>query len=274
VPRHTHSNLNLFVYGPCTVLYRSICAKLCIAISCTAFVQFQLFHASAIRDFESIHQLSGLNDIDPLLGGHLGTRFCLSQLTKEIFRAPKRTGAADTQSSAVQYPLKAQYHATCATIVSYFINFFILLRRCRFLVPNASLITIIPFAHLALPAPALPRQLPPKDENLQCVHVSWEQIVILILVNYKTYAMTVKAKPGEKPVSAARYNIAAVLLPFTGAMRGLIAVFDALILEKWFETGGAYPSISMVSRCPRGTEEAMDVGLAVKSPRTTNRKAS
>lgn len=145
------------------------------------------------------------------------------------FRTQKRTWAANTQLSAARcqrIALNVQDRTASATVAPYFI------RALRLRISsNASLLAIVAFGCLALPAQALPIQPLPKDENLQCVHASWEQIVIFILVNYVTHAMTVKAEPGEKPISAAMYNIAAVLLPFTGAMRGLIAIFDAPILE-------------------------------------------
>jgi hypothetical protein len=49
-------------------------------------------------------------------------------------------------------------------------------------------------------------------------------MVIFILVNYVTHAMTVKPLPGEKSMSIALYQFIALLFPFTGAWRGLRAI--------------------------------------------------
>lgn len=62
------------------------------------------------------------------------------------------------------------------------------------------------------------------DDSPICSPVSWEQIVIFILVNYVTHAVTVKTYPGERKSETAMCIAAALLWPYSGAFKAFQAI--------------------------------------------------
>jgi hypothetical protein len=99
------------------------------------------------------------------------------------------------------------------------------LLRQRALFPyNAQIALAIIFFCFGLPAAALPITNVSSSQEL-CASVSWEQIVIFILVNYVTHAITVKSYPGEKKRETILWNIAALLWPYSGAFKGIMAIY-------------------------------------------------
>jgi hypothetical protein len=63
----------------------------------------------------------------------------------------------------------------------------------------------------------------PRDK-IECVAATWQDILIFMVINYVTHAMTVKSLPGEQTSAVAFYRFLALLFPFTGAWRGLRAI--------------------------------------------------
>ena len=63
-----------------------------------------------------------------------------------------------------------------------------------------------------------------RDDSPICSPVSWEQIVIFILVNYVTHAVTVKTYPGERKSETAMCIAAALLWPYSGAFKAFQAI--------------------------------------------------
>ena len=95
------------------------------------------------------------------------------------------------------------------------------------------------FAFLALPVRAIPIDVS-KSSSPTCLQATWEQIVVFILTNYVTHAMTVNSYAGEKANSAVFFSIVSLLLPFAGAMRGLGSIGSGAIFAK-----------DSLRRCPR-----------------------
>jgi hypothetical protein len=93
------------------------------------------------------------------------------------------------------------------------------------------MIFFITLGLFALPPQALPT-MATGDDRTPCVQATWENILAFILLNYVTHAMTVKSAPGAKATESAFYNIGALLLPFTGAYRGLDAIWRATIFRE------------------------------------------
>ena len=98
------------------------------------------------------------------------------------------------------------------------------------------------------------------DSNTQCVNATWEQIVLFILLNYVTHAMTVRSDPGETQLVTAFSAFAALLMPFSGVFRGARGL---LFAARWagnkLAMARSAQALCMVSRSeswsPRKNEE-------------------
>jgi hypothetical protein len=89
----------------------------------------------------------------------------------------------------------------------------------------------------ALQVQGVPISGPQEPRALECVEAQWYHILLFFLVNYALHAMTVTSVPGEKFHSALLYNLGALLLPLSGAVRGIDAIrrgalFGATQLEQ------------------------------------------
>lgn len=71
-----------------------------------------------------------------------------------------------------------------------------------------------------MPAQAMPTKLRLRT-TVDCVPATWQDVLLFILVNY------VNSLPGETGAASAIYNFVALLLPFTGAWRGIRAIKSA-----------------------------------------------
>jgi hypothetical protein len=69
-------------------------------------------------------------------------------------------------------------------------------------------------------AEALPTRFRPRAPN-ECVPTTWHDVLVFFLINYITHAMTVSSLPGETAVASIFYQIIALFLPFSGALRGI-----------------------------------------------------
>ena len=117
-----------------------------------------------------------------------------------------------------------------------------------------------------------------KSSDPVCVEATWAEIIVFILVNYVTHAMTVNSYPGEKPMSAVFFSIAALFLPFAGAMRGLGSIGSGAIFAgdslQQAARGGA---LCVVARSeewlPQGSEEVRGCTIEGAKPANGSPKA-
>jgi hypothetical protein len=56
---------------------------------------------------------------------------------------------------------------------------------------------------------------------IECPLTTWHDVLIFFLINYLTHAMTVKTLQGETATASIFYQIVALFLPFSGALRGI-----------------------------------------------------
>ena len=57
--------------------------------------------------------------------------------------------------------------------------------------------------------------------SIECLPTTWRDILVFFTINYITHAMTVNTIPGETPAASIFYQIVALFLPFSGALRGI-----------------------------------------------------
>ena len=93
-------------------------------------------------------------------------------------------------------------------------------RSCFFI------IVVVALGILPNPSLASAVQVRPRSTE-ECIPATWQDVFVFILVNYVTHAMTVSSLPGESVAASAFYNLVALLLPFTGAWRGIRAIKSA-----------------------------------------------
>lgn len=107
------------------------------------------------------------------------------------------------------------------------------LRSCRIGLPIVhkpvfvitALIVLETFAKTVQGSPVL---IQPRS-TVECIPATWQDVLIFVLVNYITHAMTVNSLPGESVAASVIYNLVALVFPFTGAWRGIRAVKSAAI---------------------------------------------
>jgi hypothetical protein len=85
--------------------------------------------------------------------------------------------------------------------------------------------------------------------TVECIPATWQDILLFVLVNYVTHAMTVNSLPGESVGASAIYNLVALVLPFTGAWRGIRAVKSAAVFgEDKLQQAARAGALCMVAR--------------------------
>lgn len=65
-----------------------------------------------------------------------------------------------------------------------------------------------------------------EQNELFCTPTTWRDILVLFLINYVAHAVTVKSRPGQKVASTVTDFVLALLLPYSGLMKALIALGD------------------------------------------------
>lgn len=98
---------------------------------------------------------------------------------------------------------------------------------------------------------------------------TWQDVFVFILVNYVTHAMTVNSLPGESVTASAFYNLVALLLPFTGAWRGIRAIKSAARFGKdQMQHAARAGALCVVARSMdwRPEREEKIYGCAVQGP--------
>ena len=111
-----------------------------------------------------------------------------------------------------------------------------------------------------------------------CFQATWDQIVVFILTNYVTHAMTVNSYAGEKANSAVFFSIAALLLPFAGAMRGLGSIGSGAIFARdCLQRCARAEGLCVVARSkdwlPQGQDEVHGCTIEGVKPANGNFKA-
>jgi len=134
----------------------------------------------------------------------------------------------------------------------------------------------IAFVYLVLPANAIPIGL--RSTNPLCVEATWEDIVVFILINYVTHAMTVSSNAGEEPTSALFFSIAALVLPFAGAMRGISSISSGSIFGRDpLQRAARADALCIVARSidwhPQGKEEVHGCSVIGAKPSAESPKA-
>jgi hypothetical protein len=64
----------------------------------------------------------------------------------------------------------------------------------------------------------------PHRSELICTSATWQLIIEFFLLNYVSHAVTVKSMPGRPMANKVLSIVAALLLPFSGVLRGCMAI--------------------------------------------------
>ena len=79
----------------------------------------------------------------------------------------------------------------------------------------------------AFPVPILARSPP-----VYCGAASWQSIVFFYILNYGAHAVTIKSFPGDRTWKSIAWMIAALLVPFSGILRGCISISRGKVLHE------------------------------------------
>lgn len=153
-------------------------------------------------------------------------------------------------------PLYPAFHSLPLLFAAAFGSLLLTRQRPLFQYPPRLLSTII-MLYSALHTAALPIANHPKRNNESlCVSPSWEQIVIFILVNYVTHAVTIKTYPGERKSEMAICIAAALLWPYTGAFKGFRAIWTgARFAGDPLQMALRAEALCVVARNPKDAED-------------------
>ena len=84
------------------------------------------------------------------------------------------------------------------------------------------LIIAVMFGGMTTTVKALPAMI--QSRGLVCVPAAWSDVVSFFLVNYVAHAASIKPRAGEGTSSVMLTTFTALLFPFSGAMRGFVAL--------------------------------------------------
>jgi len=145
-------------------------------------------------------------------------------------------------------------------------------------IPWQTPLVVLIFTILSLPVRAIPVITSRVTDGPSCTAATWEEIVVFILINYVTHAVTVNTDPGEESTLALFFHIAALLLPFTGAVRGMRSIISAAILaDDPLQCAERASALCIVTRSqdwhPQGTEEVSGCEIVRPDAKSTNPKA-
>ena len=71
---------------------------------------------------------------------------------------------------------------------------------------------------------AFPIAIRPRSLPVYCGKASWQTIVFFYILNYGTHAMTIKSFPGDRTWKYIAWMVAALLVPFSGILRGCFSI--------------------------------------------------
>ena len=96
--------------------------------------------------------------------------------------------------------------------------------------------------------------------DLLCTPTRWMDVVLFFLANHVAHAVTTKSLPGEPALSTLRAQVAALMFPLAGIMRGIRAISQRAILSATpLETAAKAGALCIVIRTSEWLPQRGDV---------------
>ena len=98
------------------------------------------------------------------------------------------------------------------------------------------------------------------NPSLLCTPTRWTDVAVFFLANYVAHALTTRSLPGEPALGILRAQVAALMFPHAGIMRGIKAIRQRAILSATpLETAAKAGALCVVIRTPEWLPQRGDV---------------